>query len=100
MTDAFQNVFGASMASGLIYSLVTMPLETAKNRMASQKIDPATGKLPFTGTVQTIMKVATTSGVGSLWRGFAPYYLRCGGHTVVMFLAVEYLRKQYIALCN
>lgn len=29
----FLNVFYASMTSGLIYSLVTMPFETAKNRM-------------------------------------------------------------------
>jgi hypothetical protein len=31
------------MNAGLLYSLVTMPLETAKNRMASQKKDPVTG---------------------------------------------------------
>jgi len=23
---------------------------------------------------------------------FAPYYLRCGGHTVVMFMAIEQLK--------
>ena len=31
------NVFCAAMTSGLFYALVTMPLESAKNRMASQK---------------------------------------------------------------
>lgn len=36
-------VFYASMTSGLIYSLITMPLETAKNRMAFQKPDSVTG---------------------------------------------------------
>ena len=36
-------VFYASMTSGLIYSLITMPLETAKNRMAFQKPDAVTG---------------------------------------------------------
>lgn len=30
------NVFYASMTSGLIYAIATMPLETAKNRMAFQ----------------------------------------------------------------
>ena len=33
-----------------------------------------------------------TEGVLSLWNGFAPYYLRCGGHTVVMFMAIEQLK--------
>jgi solute carrier family 25 oxoglutarate transporter 11 len=31
------NTFSSSMSAGLIYSLITMPLETAKNRMAFQK---------------------------------------------------------------
>ena len=38
-------VFYASMTSGLIYSVITMPLETAKNRMAFQKPDAVTGTL-------------------------------------------------------
>ena len=62
--------------------------------MASQKPD-ATGKLPYTGTVQTIRLVATKEGVLSLWSGFMPYYVRCGGHTVTMFVFVEWLRKAY-----
>jgi len=41
--NANLNVLYASMASGLIYSVITMPLETAKNRMAFQKADPLTG---------------------------------------------------------
>ena len=43
------NVFCAAMTSGLIYSIVTMPFETAKNRMAFQKADPVTGLKPYTG---------------------------------------------------
>ena len=31
------------MTSGIIYSVLTMPLETTKNRMAFQKPDPITG---------------------------------------------------------
>jgi hypothetical protein len=38
-------VFYASMTSGLIYSVITMPLETAKNRMAFQKPDAVTGQM-------------------------------------------------------
>ena len=40
------NQFASSLSAGLIYSLITMPLETAKNRMAFQTADPKTGKLP------------------------------------------------------
>mmetsp|Transcript_265 Transcript_265/g.248 ORF Transcript_265/g.248 Transcript_265/m.248 type:complete len:304 (+) Transcript_265:17-928(+) len=92
----FSNVFCASMASGLLYSLVTMPFETAKNRMAFQHPDPVTGKMPYTGTIQTIGSIVSKEGPLKLWRGFFPYYLRCGGHTVFMFFAVEYVRKFYL----
>merc|ERR1712127_795859 len=83
--NSIPNVFCAAMTSGLIYSLATMPLEAAKNRMASQKPDPKTGKLPFTGTFQTLAKVSKEKGFLALYNGFLPYYLRCGGHTVSMF---------------
>ena len=41
--DTFTNVFYASMASGLLFAGFSMPLETAKNKMAFQKADPITG---------------------------------------------------------
>ena len=86
------NAVAASMVSGLLYSLITMPFETAKNRMAFQKPDPVSKQLLYRSTIQTISLVAKTNGVFSLWAGFLPYYGRCGGHTVCMFVAVEWLR--------
>ena len=89
------NTFSSSMSAGLIYSLITMPLETAKNRMAFQKPDAASGKLPYTSTFQTVGAVARAEGALALWNGFLPYYGRCGGHTVSMFIAVDWLRSVY-----
>jgi solute carrier family 25 (mitochondrial oxoglutarate transporter), member 11 len=83
------------MTSGLIYSIITMPFETAKNRMAFQKPDPTTGLKMYRSTLQTVSAVAKTDGILALWNGFPPYYLRCGGHTVCMFISVEFFRKQY-----
>jgi solute carrier family 25 (mitochondrial oxoglutarate transporter), member 11 len=71
-----------------------MPLEASKNRMASQKKGPD-GKLPYTGTIQTIKKVTAERGFFALYNGFFPYYLRCGGHTVSMFIIVQLLRDYY-----
>eukprot|EP00960_Hanusia_phi_P007281 207099-Hanusia_phi.AAC.15 len=52
VTGKFSNVFCASMTSGLFYASVTMPFETAKNRMASQRPDPLTKLLPYRSTTQ------------------------------------------------
>ena len=143
IVDPLVNVLCASFTSGMIYSIVTNPFETAKNRMVSplalfprstcvvcvntepcllpprppprdtpcasphiapspvtvrqafQKPDAVTGIKPYRSTVQTITDIATKEGVLKLWAGFPPYYVRCGGHTVLMFLAVEWLRKMY-----
>ena len=91
--NSMTNVFCAAMTSGFIYSCATMPLEVSKNRMANQK--KINGKLPYTGIVQTLTKIATEEGVLSLYNGFLPYYMRCGGHTVSMFIAVQLLRDAY-----
>ena len=32
-----------------------------------------------------------------LYNGFFPYYLRCGGHTVSMFIIVQMLRDYYVS---
>lgn len=89
----YLNIFCASFTSGLLYSLITMPFESAKNRMAFQRPDPVTKQLPYRTTFQTMSSVAGKEGVLSLWNGFLPYYGRCGGHTVLMFIFVDLLRN-------
>jgi len=84
------------MTAGLVYTTITMPFESAKNRMASQKAD-ANGVLPYRSTFQTITKVASQEGPAKLYSGLRPYILFCGGHTVLMFFAMEELRRIYRA---
>lgn len=93
--NSIPNVFCAAMTSGLLYSIATMPLEASKNRMAAQKADPKTGKLPYTSTLQLMKAVTKKEGFLTLYNGFLPYYARCGGHTVSMFIIVQLLRDNY-----
>jgi len=93
--NSIPNVFCSAMSAGLVYSLVTQPLEACKNRMASQKPDGVTGRLPYRSFAQTVHKVTSEEGFSALYRGFLPYYVRCGGHTVIMFVLVQVLRDLY-----
>jgi len=93
--NSILNVFCASMTSGLLYSIATMPLEASKNRMASQKKDIKTGKLPYPSTMKTLLYISRTEGMRALYNGFLPYYARCGGHTVSMFMIIQMLRDYY-----
>lgn len=93
--NSIPNVAAAAMTSGFIYSVATMPLEVSKNRMANQT-KGADGKLPYTGIAQTLTKIASEEGLLSLYKGFLPYAMRCGGHTVSMFIFVQLLRDFYV----
>eukprot|EP01012_Entosiphon_sulcatum_P053727 TRINITY_DN739_c0_g1_i1.p1 TRINITY_DN739_c0_g1~~TRINITY_DN739_c0_g1_i1.p1 ORF type:complete len:302 (+),score=31.64 TRINITY_DN739_c0_g1_i1:36-941(+) len=78
----------ASVTAGLVYSLASMPFDQAKTRMQNQKPNPD-GTLPFRSTGHTILRICKEQGVLRLWKGFVPYYARCGGHTIAMFIALE-----------
>ena len=92
VTSQFGNVAAASFGAGFVYSVVTMPFETAKNRLAFQRPDAVTGKRPFTGAVSAMRSVLSTQGVRGLWAGFVPYYTRCSVFSVGMFVSLEWLR--------
>jgi solute carrier family 25 oxoglutarate transporter 11 len=97
--NSIPNVAAAAMTSGFIYSVATMPLEVSKNRMANQSkvaTDGGAGTLRYTGIAQTLTKIATEEGFMSLYKGFLPYAMRCGGHTVSMFIFVQLLRDVYV----
>lgn len=84
--------FCASMFSGLVTTIASMPVDIVKTRVqrSSEKINPVK---VFTGIIKQ-------EGVLSLWKGFTPYYARLGPHTVLTFIFLEQfngLYKKYAA---
>ena len=79
----------ASLVAGFTYSFASLPLDTAKTRMQTQVADARTGALPYASLAGTLGTIARREGAASLWRGFGPYFLRGGGHTVAMLLFKE-----------
>jgi solute carrier family 25 oxoglutarate transporter 11 len=87
--------FSASLLSGLVYSFVSLPLDTAKTRMQTQA--PVNGQLLYKSTLQTLGLIFKNEGLGSLWKGFTAYFARGGGHTIFMFIFLEQYRKMATA---
>lgn len=79
--------FGASMISGLVTTIASMPVDIAKTRIQNMKI--IDGKPEYRGSLDVIITVARKEGVYSLWKGFTPYYSRVGPHTVIFFIILE-----------
>lgn len=85
--------FCASMLSGLLTTIASMPLDIAKTRIQNMKtID---GKPEYRGTTDVLVRVIRQEGVFALWKGFTPYYFRLGPHTVLTFILLEQMNSAY-----
>jgi len=83
--------FCASMCSGFISTVASMPVDIVKTRIQNDSLS----KPQYKGAVDCFGKIVKNEGVLSLWKGFLPYYFRLGPHTVLTFIFLEQLNKIY-----
>jgi len=87
--------FVASMCSGFVSTVVSMPVDIVKTRIQNMKfID---GKGEYRGAGHCFTSLVKNEGVLALWKGFLPYYFRLGPHTVLAFVFMEQLNQAYKA---
>lgn len=53
------------------------------------------GKPEYSGALDVLRKVVRNEGFFSLWKGFTPYYMRLGPHTVLTFIILEQMNGLY-----
>lgn len=94
MEDGIPCHFVASMISGLVTTIASMPVDIAKTRLQSMKY--VDGVPEYKGAVDVLGKVVKQEGFFSLWKGFTPYYFRLGPHTVITFIFLEQMNKSYM----
>jgi len=85
--------FCASMISGFVTTVASMPVDIAKTRI--QNMSTVGGVPEYKGAVDVLTKVVQKEGFFSLWKGFTPYYMRLGPHTVITFILLEQLNQIY-----
>ncbi|XP_055329214.1 mitochondrial 2-oxoglutarate/malate carrier protein-like [Paramacrobiotus metropolitanus] len=85
--------FTASMISGLVTTAASMPVDIAKTRIQNMKI--INGKPEYTGALDVMSRVVRNEGFIALWKGFTPYYMRIGPHTVLTFIFLEQMTRLY-----
>lgn len=49
----------------------------------------------YKGATDCLVKLVKNEGVFALWKGFTPYFLRLGPHTILTFLFLEQLNKLF-----
>nr|XP_045605871.1 mitochondrial 2-oxoglutarate/malate carrier protein-like isoform X1 [Procambarus clarkii] len=85
--------FCASMISGLVTTAASMPVDIAKTRIQNMKI--IDGKPEYKSALDVLYKVIRNEGIFALWKGFTPYYMRLGPHTVLTFIFLEQMNLMY-----
>jgi len=85
----------SSLISGFICTLVSIPVDLAKTRLQTMKVDPVTLKPEYSSAFDVLTKAVKNEGVLSLWKGFWPYFFRLGPHTVLTFIFLEQFRMSF-----
>jgi solute carrier family 25 oxoglutarate transporter 11 len=83
----------ASTMSGFWATAVSIPVDITKTRIQTMKV--VNGVPEYTGVVDVVSKVIKQEGVTALWKGFTPYFLRLGPHTIFTFLILEQMNQAY-----
>jgi solute carrier family 25 oxoglutarate transporter 11 len=96
----FQLVATSAMIASVVVCVASNPMDTAKVRMQQQIVDPVTGEKPYPNMAATLVKMVRNEGPLALWKGFFPWYIRGGGHTIFLFLFLEEFKKVYQSLAN
>ncbi|XP_026828477.1 mitochondrial 2-oxoglutarate/malate carrier protein [Ooceraea biroi] len=85
--------FVAAMISSVITCCASIPVDVAKTRIQNWRHSAKP-----TSVMATIVNIARTEGVMSLWRGFLPYYSRAAPNTVITMVCLDQLQRTYFKL--
>lgn len=86
----------ASAVSAIAATTASIPLDSAKTRVQNMRV--INGVPEYSGMLDALRQTAAKDGFSSLWRGFTPYFLRLGPHTLLTFLCLEKLKATYYKL--
>jgi len=91
--DNMKTHFVASLISGFFSTAVSIPVDITKTRLQTMKT--VDGVYPYSGTLDCAVKVIRMEGIFALWKGFTPYFLRLGPHTILTFVFLEQFNKRF-----
>ena len=88
----YQTVIGASAISGFCAAACSLPFDYVKTQI--QKMQPdATGKYPYTGSLDCAMQTLKTGGPFKFYSGFPVYCVRIAPHVMMTWLFLNQIQK-------
>lgn len=83
--------FSASLLAGLVATTVCSPADVVKTRIMNAKGSQD-------GAFSILTRAVSQEGIGFMFRGWLPSFIRLGPHTIVTFLVLEQLRKYRVGM--
>lgn len=93
----FKILFTSSMVSAVATAVVSLPFDNIKTKIQKQKVDPLTGKTPYSGVPDCFAKSIAREGITGLWAGLPTYYFRVGPHAIITLLTADFLKSKIMA---
>lgn len=90
LKDNLVTHFSASIAAGFIATTICSPVDVIKTRMMSAHENE--------GLMSLLRKIFQAEGVGWMFRGWLPSFVRLGPHTVATFVFLEEHKRLYRSL--
>jgi len=87
LADNLTTHFTASFMAGFVATTICSPVDVLKTRIMSQSESKGLGKL--------LADVYRVEGIGWMFRGWVPSFIRLGPHTIATFLFLEEHKKIY-----
>jgi len=87
MKDDLTTHFTASCLAGFVATTICSPVDVIKTRVMSAKDKSGLGKL--------LVDIYRKEGLGWMFKGWVPSFIRLGPHTIVTFLFLEQHKKWY-----
>ncbi|TDZ23202.1 Mitochondrial dicarboxylate carrier [Colletotrichum orbiculare MAFF 240422] len=92
MGDNLTTHFTASFLAGVMAATVTSPIDVIKTRVMSASTQE--------GLAHTLAKIYKAEGLGWMFKGWVPSFLRLGPQTICTFVFLEIHRKAYRAVTD
>lgn len=87
MKDNLTTHFTASFMAGFVATTICSPVDVIKTRVMSAKGQSSLGTL--------LVEIYRKEGLGWMFKGWVPSFIRLGPHTIVTFLFLEQHKKWY-----
>ena len=87
MEDSLTTHFSASFLAGFVATTVCSPVDVIKTRVMSAHTKE--------GLLTLLTRIWANEGVGWMFRGWVPSFVRLGPHTIATFLFLEQHKKIY-----